>query len=106
VDKKTKGAWIVHHTNKLDHVTHAPSEFHEISFAGKCGLLLSSIGQSGESELIESQLVALAKAANINVRLELPEIRRELSRQKLISDTGDGVHILGGIGSRTYGSDL
>lgn len=95
MEKKTQGAWVVHHANKLNQITASPPEFQEISFAGRCGVLLSSVGSSDEGEIPQSRFEALAKAAGINARLELPSIVGELERQKLLSRTAGGIHVLG-----------
>jgi len=42
MDKKTEGAWIIHHANKLQTVA-GEVEFQEVDFAGKCGVLLSAL---------------------------------------------------------------
>lgn len=94
MDKKTKGAWIIHHTNKLQQVTNI-GEYEQINFAGKCGLLLSSLSSSEESVLTIAQVKALAKAINISVRLELPTILDELETQKLILRNQTGIEVLG-----------
>jgi len=94
MDKKTKGAWIIHHTNKLQQVTNI-GEYEQINFAGKCGLLLSSLSSSEESVLTMAQVKALAKAINISVRLELPTILDELETQKLILRNQTGIEVLG-----------
>lgn len=94
MDNKTKGAWIIHHANKLQGVT-TSGDFEQINFAGKCGLLLSSLSTSEQAGLGNSKVEALAKAANISVRLELPLVLQELSRQQLISIGTSGIEILG-----------
>jgi hypothetical protein len=43
MDNKTKGAWLVHHAQKLQHVSNTLGEFENINVAGKMGLLLSSL---------------------------------------------------------------
>jgi hypothetical protein len=40
MDPKTKGAWLVHHTHKLEQVT-GVHEFDNIYAAGKAAILLS-----------------------------------------------------------------
>jgi hypothetical protein len=100
MDKKTQGAWIVHHAEKLKAVTNADTEFVQINFAGKCGVLLSSLASDSQSQLDNQRVNALAKAANINFRTELPTFINELERQKLISKGRSGIEVLGmGAGS-------
>ena len=95
MDKLVKGAWIVHHTSKLQGVTNAVNDYEQINLAGKCGLLLSSLASSENTSLTTEQVNALAKAAEISVRLELPQILRELEAQKLIAQSTSGIEVLG-----------
>jgi hypothetical protein len=95
MDKQIKGAWIVHHTNKLQGVTNATSDYEQINFSGKCGLLLSSLASSEEVSLTTARVNALAKAVGITVMLELPSILKELEEQKLISRCASGIAVLG-----------
>lgn len=100
MDKKTQGAWIVHHAEKLKTVTHADTEFEQINFAGKCGILLSSLSSDAQYQLNNDRVDALARAANINVRTELPAFLGELARQRIISKGSSGIEVLGmGAGS-------
>ncbi|MFZ6186029.1 hypothetical protein [Nannocystis pusilla] len=96
MDQKTKGAWIVHHTQKLQHVTGgAASEFETISVAGKMGLLLSSLAATSQSVLTTEQVNALAKSAGITVNLELPTLLTRLEERNLVSRAQSGIDILG-----------
>lgn len=95
LDKKTKGAWIVHHAEKLKTVTHADNEFEQINFAGKCGILLSSLAADKQDKLDDNRVNALARAANINVRAELPAFLGELERQRIINQGSGAIEVLG-----------
>lgn len=96
MDKKTKGAWIVHHTQKLQHVTGgAASDFEAISLAGKMGLLLSSLATSAPSALSMDKVNALAKGAGISVKIELPTLLTSLEEHHLISKGVAGIDVLG-----------
>jgi hypothetical protein len=95
MDRQTKGAWIVYHTNKLQGVTNAVNDYDQINFAGKCGLLLSSLASSEESNLTTEKVKALAQAVGISIKLELPAILKELEKQKLIYCNNSGIDILG-----------
>lgn len=95
MDKQTKGAWIVHHTSKLQGVTNAVNDYEQIHFAGKCGLLLSSLASSEEASLTRKKVNALAQAVGISIRLELPQILKELEKQKLIYCSDSGIDVLG-----------
>lgn len=95
MDKKIEGAWIIHHTNKLQNVTNASNDYEAINLAGKCGLLLSSLAVSEDQSISNEKLEALAKAININRKTELPGILNELERQKLIFRDSSEVYVLG-----------
>lgn len=91
--KKDKGAWIIHHAKKIQTTT--SQDFDSISFAGKCGHLLSAISGSQQEQLSNKKLEALAKANYISPRTELPVIINELERQRLVSKGKGGIEILG-----------
>lgn len=95
MDKKTVGAWIVHHTQKLQGVTLATSDYEQVGFAGKCGIILNALAGSSESQLTNDRVNALAKANGVSVKLELPTILDELHRQRLIDRSASGVAVLG-----------
>ncbi|MBF7101113.1 hypothetical protein [Photobacterium damselae] len=95
MEKKTQGAWLVHHAEKLKTVTNADNEYEQINFAGKCGVLLSSLSSDSQCQLKNERVRALARASNINVKIELPVFLEELERQKLISRGSDAIEILG-----------
>jgi hypothetical protein len=98
MDKKTKGSWLVHQTGKLQNVNNQ-SRFENTYFAGKAGILLSAISANSQATIDEAKLKALAKASNINTRLELPNLLTALKDRELI-DIGangieDGIEVLG-----------
>lgn len=93
MDSKTKGAWIVHHTRKLQAVT--SQDFDQLAFSGKCGLLLSGIAEQNQTTMPKSRVEALSRANGISPRLELPAILAELERQKLVQQGSDAVEVLG-----------
>src|SRR4030042_6603137 len=95
MDKKTSGAWIIHHTHKLQGVKLATPDYEQIGFAGKCGIVLNALAGSAESELTSDRVAALAKANGISVRLELPAILDELQSQRLIDKRDAGIVVLG-----------
>jgi hypothetical protein len=93
--KKTiKGAWIVSHTHKLQTVV-TRGEFSGIELAGKCGLLLSGLVANEDSSLTTKQVSAIAQAAGVNPRTELPAVLEQLQRQKLIALAKHGIDVLG-----------
>lgn len=94
MDAKTKGAWVVHHMNKLQQVTQA-AEYENIAVAGKIGTLLSALSTSETSRLTTAQVKSLAKAAGISTALELPALLNQLEGRKLIDQGAGAVEVLG-----------
>lgn len=81
---KTKGAWLIHHTNKLSDVKNV-GDFEDINISGKCGLLVSHISEGEkQSTISKEKLAVIAKAAGIS-KLELPGILDVLSNEKVIN---------------------
>jgi len=93
-DKNTTGAWLIHHSNKLQGVSGAV-DFQEIDFAGKCGILLSALSANSQSTLDDTQVRAIAKAAKLNVHTELPAALKKLEEHKLVQIGVGGVDVLG-----------
>jgi hypothetical protein len=93
-DKKTEGAWIIHHSNKLQTVAGAV-EFQEIEFAGKCGLLLSALAADQQTSLDKNKVDAIAKAAKLSIYTDLPAILGKLEEQQLIDQSDGNVEVLG-----------
>ena len=94
MDKKTKGSWLIHHTNKLQGVTNQ-SGYEKTYLAGKAGILLSAISANKDTTVNNDRLAVLAKAANINATFELPKLIEVLQQQKLIDKSSGGVAVLG-----------
>ncbi|NEO58685.1 MAG: hypothetical protein F6K54_39985 [Okeania sp. SIO3B5] len=95
MDERTQGAWIIHHTDKLQDMKYAANDYENINLAGKCGLLLSSLAASEEMSISQEKLNALAKAANISLKMELPTILDKLEKQKLIISDSTRIYIIG-----------
>lgn len=93
MDKKLKGSWLIHHTNKLQNVT-SQSGFNKTYIAGKAGVLLSAVSQTNASVIENSRLEVLASAASINP-LELPSLINLLKANELIDTSNSGIAILG-----------
>ena len=85
-DTRTKGAWIVHHTNKLNQVSH-PLEYETVLTAGKAGILLSGLSADEQLVLSAEKVEAIRKAAGI-LKMELPELFRSLSSVGVINVSG------------------
>lgn len=94
MDKKTKGSWLIHHTNKLQGVTNQVG-YEKTYLAGKAGILLSAISANKDTTVNNDRLAVLAKAANINATFELPTLVNVLQQQKLIDKSSGGVAVLG-----------
>jgi hypothetical protein len=94
VDKKTKGSWLIHHTNKLQGVTNQTG-YEKTFLAGKAGILLSAISSNNQVTINNDRLTVLAKAANINATFELPKLIEVLLKQQLIDTAGGGIAVLG-----------
>jgi hypothetical protein len=94
VDKKTKGSWLIHHTNKLQGVTNQTG-YEKTFLAGKAGILLSAISSNNQVTINNDRLTVLAKAANINTTFELPKLIEVLQKQQLIDTAGGGIAVLG-----------
>jgi hypothetical protein len=69
MDEKTKGAWLIHHTNKLQRGANQ-SGYEKTYLVGKAGILLSDISDNRGATVNNDRLVVLAKAANISVTFE------------------------------------
>jgi len=95
MEKRTEGAWLIHHTKKIQEVTIAP-DFEDIELAGKCGLFLSSLAASNEeSTLSKEKVEAIAKASNIK-KIELETIKGVLKESQLIDTSSSGdVSVIG-----------
>ena len=94
MDKKVKGSWLIHHTNKLQSITNQ-SGFENTYLSGKSGILLSAISSNNEVTISKQKLASLAQASNINVVFELPKIIEVLRVRELIDVTENGIAVLG-----------
>src|SRR6202011_1573742 len=94
-DKKTEGAWLVHHAQKLQAVSGA-IEFQEVEFAGKCGMLLSALAADEESVLSKRKVEAIAKSLGLNVHSDLPAMVGKLVERQIVDSSQSGnVSVLG-----------
>ncbi len=109
MDKKTKGAWIVHHGRKVATDIRGGAEFSAIDLASKAASLLSRLSENNEITLTAQQVIAVARIGNLNPKTELKECLSQLENRKLIdrSKSGD-VSVLGISGSTalTHAADL
>jgi len=96
MNEKTKGAWLIHHTDKLQKITNQ-GDFQKLFLAGKCGVLLSALSESeNESQLTKSKVEVIAKASDIDTVFQLPTILNKLKEHRLIdSDSSGNIAVLG-----------
>lgn len=88
MEKRTEGAWIIHHTNKLKQVE--SNDFDDIDFAGKAGKLLSGLAASNEESILSpDKVLAIAKGAGIN-KAELPTLLNKLQGEHFIEQSSKG----------------
>lgn len=93
MNKRVKGAWLLHHGRKLQATTN--QDFDAISFSSKCGILLSAMSGERQSTILQKRMDALARANQISPKAEAPAILAELERQKLITKGKGGYEVLG-----------
>lgn len=94
MDKKIKGSWLIHHTNKLQGITNQAG-FENTFLAGKAGILLSAISSDQQINVSNERLRVLAKASSINIMFELPKLVDVLHKQELIDKSANGISVLG-----------
>ena len=94
MDKKLKGSWLIHHTNKLQGVTNQRG-YEKTFLSGKAGILLSVISSNNETTITMQRVQTLAQAANINITFELPKLLEVLRNRELIDMTKNSVAVLG-----------
>ena len=96
MDKKTKGAWLVHHSQKLQNVSgSAPTEFQAIQASGRAAALLSAFAQDTQVTIPKNKVDALASAAGINPIYELPGLLGLLVKKRLVETSESGIDVLG-----------
>jgi hypothetical protein len=96
IQASSKGAWVVHHGQKTAATVNGAAEFPALDAAGKAASLLSQLAATSQSLVDRPRVDALARAAGLNPRIELPELLKVLERRRLIatSETG-GIEVLG-----------
>jgi hypothetical protein len=102
IQARTKGAWVVHHGQKTAAIVNGASEFPALDAAGKAASLLSQLAATDQLIVEKPRVNALAKAAGLNPRIELPELLKVLERRRVIamSETGS-IEVLGLTSSAT-----
>jgi len=94
MDAKVTGAWLLHHSLKLQQVT-GGQDFNNVNAAGKAGTLLSALSSNEQTTLDRPHVEALARAANINTLFELDPLLARLKQRNLIEVSASGVDVLG-----------
>lgn len=94
LDAKTRGAWVVHHTGKIESFGD-PSGLDAIRRAGNCGMLLSSLAATNQHSLSDEQVETLASVLSIDKTYQLPALLETLQKHQLIDRTDDGISVLG-----------
>lgn len=94
MDEKQTGAWLIHHTHKLNHISNELSEYEDIKIAGKAGMLLSAMSATEEQTISIEKARNLANLSSIS-RLEFKPIINILEKQKLIDIGSTELRILG-----------
>jgi len=93
IDNSTKGAWLIHHANKLQDVRDS-SPFENIHTAGKAGMLLSALSTSDQLVIDNQKVRIFAKEANIST-IEQKGLLEILKEHQLIEITSSEIEILG-----------
>ena len=95
MEKRTIGAWLINHTNKLHEIKDS-YEFEDIELAGKCGIFLANLSASDEqSDLSAERVLATAKVSNIK-KTEIETIKNKLKEARLIDTSSSGsISVLG-----------
>ncbi|MFC4163383.1 hypothetical protein ACFOWU_06955 [Epilithonimonas zeae] len=94
MENKTKGSWLIHHTNKLQTFA-SQNGYNDTYVAGKAGILLSAVSANDSINVSNEKLDVLASVANINIPFELPKLLDILEEQQLIEKSKTGIAVLG-----------
>lgn len=96
IEASSKGAWVVHHGQKTAATVNGAAEFPALDAAGKAASLLSQLAATEDTIVEKLKVDALAKAAGLNPRIELPELLHLLERHRVIDRSASGgVAVLG-----------
>ncbi|MEZ8127155.1 hypothetical protein ACED64_21800 [Vibrio splendidus] len=94
MDKKTKGSWLIHHTNKIQCVRNVRG-YNKTVKAGKAGLLLSAMSASDkELKVNRSRLEVLADSVGVS-DLEIDPLLELLKKKDLVDYVQSEVVVLG-----------
>jgi len=90
MDKKTQGAWIIHHGKKISGTNNGAASYPAIDIAAKSGALLARMAASQQSELNSELVITLAKAGGLSPKTDLPACLAQLASEKVIDQSSDG----------------
>jgi hypothetical protein len=108
LEKETTGAWIIHHGRKIALDVDAPAEFPVLDEAAKAAELLIRLSETDVATLTNKETEAVARAAHLNPRTELPHYLNLLEDRRLIDRSAKEVRILGltGRAPLSHASDI
>ena len=109
MDKRTTGAWIVHHGRKVAADLRGASEFSAIDIAAKAASLLARMGESNDGVLSAQKVEAIARVGGLNPKTELGACLTQLSERRLIDRSASGdVAVIGitGVTALAHAADL
>lgn len=94
MEDQTKGAWIVHHAEKIEECG-STGGMDNLRKAGNCGMLLSALSVSKQRQLSMDKVKTLADAAGFDLTYQLPSLLDTLESQALIDRGADAIEVLG-----------
>jgi len=94
MEDRTKGAWIVHHAGKIEDCG-STGGLDNLRKAGNCGMLLSALSSSDQSQRSVDKVRTLAEAAGLDLTYQLPPLLDALQSQALIDRGSDAIEVLG-----------
>ena len=89
LNKKLKGAWLIHHAKKLSSVDGSVNSFENTLLAGKAGTLLSSLSNDNQDTISKDRLQVLTSVTGIN-KLERDSLLKLLKDKELIDYSSSG----------------
>ena len=95
MNSETIGAWIIHHGRKIARHAYGAAEYPALDEAAKAAVLLSRLAESDEAQLSLPEVHAIARAAGLNPRLELPPLLSRLESRRLLEQSSDSIRVLG-----------
>lgn len=102
MSQRSKGAWIIHHGQKTSSTINGAAEFPALDAAGKAASLLSQLATTEQTTVDKTTVDALARAAGLNPRLELPVLLEMLAQRRVIDRSkAGGIAVLGLTSSAT-----